>query len=317
MIYQPEGYLIAGTENHECLSSLSGLERALDRQKILESTALLCDGDFTLHFDLYGIRGRMPRSEVQYNRAGEETKDIAILTRVGKPTCFKVIGFRRDDRGEIYAVLSRKAAQAECRYQFINDLSPGDVIPARVTHLEPFGAFVDIGCGIISLLSIDAISVSRITHPSDRFQVGDRIYVAIKSFDEGGRVYVTQRELLGTWEENIARFSTGQTVAGIVRSIESYGVFIELAPNLAGLAERKAPCEVGARAAVYIKSILPEKMKLKLVMIDTHPAPPEHTPLTYFIDPRKISHISAWHYSPPGCSKVIETVFDEKKTGFV
>lgn len=311
MSYKPEGYLISDQENHELLSSLPGLERAQEKGKILEATALLCDASFTLHFDLYGIRGRMPRSEVQYNREGEETKDIAILTRVGKPTCFKILGFRRDRNGEAYAILSRKAAQRECYDRFIRTLVSGDILPARVTHLEPFGAFVDIGCGIISLLSIDTISVSRISHPRDRFAPGDRIYVAVKNIDGAGRIFVTQKELLGTWEENAACFSVGQTVAGIVRSIESYGIFIELAPNLAGLAERKEGVEVGAQAAVYIKSILYDRMKIKLVIIDAHNNTSERMPIRYFIDPKHTLHIDRWQYSPNNSIKRIETVFGE------
>ena len=310
MNYKPEGYRMVGVENHEFLCSLAGLEKAQEKGKILESTALLCDASFTLHFDLFGIHGIMPRTEVEHNENDEESKDIAILTRVGKPTCFKVIGFKREENGSVCAVLSRKAAQAECRYEFISTLVPGDILSAKVTHLEPFGAFVDIGCGIISLLSIDAISVSRITHPNDRFCAGDRIFVAVKSIDSMGRIYVTQRELLGTWEENAAAFSIGQTVAGVVRSIESYGIFIELAPNLAGLAEYKEGVVVGSSAAVYIKNILPERMKVKLVIIDTHTGSMERIPLRYFIDPKTTTHLSYWRYSPEYCKKLVETRFE-------
>ena len=42
--------------------------------------------------------------------------------------------------------------------------------------------------------------------------------------------------MLGTWAENAALFSPGQTVTGVVRSVEDYGIFVELTPNLAGLA---------------------------------------------------------------------------------
>ena len=310
MLYHPEGALIATTENHEYLASLAGLERALEKQKILEATALLCDRDFSLHFDLYGVRAVMPRSEVQDTRAGEETKDIAVLTRVGKPTCFTILGFR-EERGERVAILSRRAAQADCRRQFLSTLIPGDILPARITHIEPFGAFVDIGCGIVSLLPIAAISVSRIAHPTDRHHVGEHIAVIVKAIDSLGRIYASERELLGTWEENVARFSVGQTVAGIVRSIESYGIFVELAPNLAGLAEWRAGVEVGAGAAVYIKSILPAKMKVKLVIIDTQSAPSVTIPTVYYTDMQKIQHIDRWCYSPSGSSKKIETVFSE------
>jgi len=51
-------------------------------------------------------------------------------------------------------------------------------------------------------------------------------------------------------------------VAGIVRSVESYGIFVELTPNLAGLAELKENVHAGQQASVFIKSILPNRMKV-------------------------------------------------------
>ena len=283
--YKPEGMLISTFENSELISSEKGLERALEKQIIIEAPATLCDQDFNLHVSLGGnIQGIIPRCEVQYPSC-EEVKDIAILTRVGKPVCFKVIGFAKNSYGEKTAILSRRAAQKECYENYIATLMPGDIIPSKITHMESFGAFVDIGCGIISLLSIDSISVSRISHPSARLNVGDKIFTVVKSIDERGRIY------------------------GIVRSVESYGIFVELKPNLAGLAEYKDGVYVGQTAAVYIKSIIPEKMKIKLIIIDSHDAPIFSEPLKYFIDTEKVSHIDSWTYSPSSCKRVIETVF--------
>jgi small subunit ribosomal protein S1 len=223
--------------------------------------------------------------------------------------CFKVLGFKRDNTGTVIAILSRKAAQIECTLNYISTLVCGDIIPARVTHLESFGAFVDVGCGIISLLSIDCISVSRISHPSVRLSVGDFLYTVVKSIDERGRIYVSERELLGSWEENASKFTEGQTVSGVVRSVESYGIFVELTPNLAGLAEYKDNVYPEQTAAVYIKSIIPDKMKVKLIIIDATNEKKEKEPLEYFIDPDTTSHIDTWTYSPRGCKKVIESCF--------
>ena len=243
-------------------------------------------------------------------------KDIAVITRVGKPVCFKVMGFTKEN-GKTVALLSRREAQKECISTYLSDLIPGDIIPAKVTHNEKFGSFVDIGCGVSSLLSVDSISVSRISHPSDRLSVGDEIYTVVKSVDEEtGRIYVGMRELLGTWEENAGRFEAGQTVAGIVRSVESYGVFVELTPNLAGLAEIREGTRdreiavVGQRVAAYIKSIIPDRMKIKLVLIDTYKGDHALSDISYFIDPSTVSHIDRWRYSPASSQKVIESVFE-------
>ena len=45
-------------------------------------------------------------------------------------------------------------------------------------------------------------------------------------------------------------------------------MFVELTPNLAGLAEYVDGVQAGQRASVYIKSILPERMKIKLIIVD-------------------------------------------------
>ena len=144
------------------------------------------------------------------------------------------------------------------------------------------------------------------------------IPVVVKCINhESERIYVTLRELLGTWEENTAAFDAGQTVTGIVRSIENYGVFVELAPNLAGLAEvgeeeaALLRSKIGHSVAVYIKSILPERMKVKLVLIDACcSAPAQRTPLRFFIDSAKSNHVSRWRYSPTRAPRIIETVFE-------
>ena len=307
--YKPEGMLATTEKNYEYVSSLAGLERALERGAIVEAPVTLCDHEFNLHIDLGGgLRGIIPKKEAYFSQYGEETKDIAILTRVGKYVSFKVMGFTSDKWGTV-AMLSRRAAQKECMENYISALIPGDIIPTKITHLENFGAFVDIGCGIVSLLSIDSISVSRISHPSARLSVGDTIYSVVKCIDERGRVYVSERELLGSWEENAAQFREGQTVRGIIRSIESYGVFIELRPNLAGLAEYRDDVRPGQSAAVYIKSIIPDKMKIKLIIIDAQDDYTDKTPLEYFIDPLNVTHIDFWRYSPPESKRIIETVF--------
>lgn len=317
--YMPEGMRMGTSENREYISSLTGLERAMSQGKILESTALICDGDMNLHVDLYGIDGIIEKSEAVLCRTGEELKDIAIITRVGKPVCFKVTSIDKSgDKVKVY--LSRRAAQLECVNNYFSGLICGDIIKAKVTHLENFGAFVDIGCGISSLLSVDCISVSRISHPKDRLVCGEIIDVIIKMIDEeNDRIFVSRRELLGTWEENVALFKAGQTVAGIIRSVESYGIFVELTPNLAGLAELRddrigSTVTVGQSAAVYIKSIIPERMKVKLVLIDScinNGINLRSTSDKIFIDTEKTTHINHWRYSPSAAPKVIETFFDE------
>ncbi|MBQ7226219.1 MAG: S1 RNA-binding domain-containing protein [Clostridia bacterium] len=307
--YLYEGKLIGTRENREYISTKKGLEKAMQEGKILEGVVKMCDtATLDLYVSLGEIDGVIRKEESVY---GVSVKDIAVITRVGKAVAFKVMGFERDEKGKEVAILSRKEAQRECVECYLMDLVPGDIIPVKTTHFEPFGAFVDVGCGVSSLMSIDSISVSRISNPGDRFSIRQELYAVVKSIDyESGRIYMSTKELFGTWEENAKSFSVGQTVSGVVRSVESYGIFVELAPNLAGLAELKDGVQVGDSCSVYIKSIMPEKMKIKLVIIDTcdKQSKTQGEP-KFFIDTETVTHMDSWRYSPKNCARVVETVF--------
>lgn len=319
--FKPEGALIGSTSNRDNTQSLLSMELAMANRTNVEGMAVMCDRNLDITVEFRGSKGYtavIPHEEAVYTRNNEPVKDIAIITRVGKPVVCKVmsIEYPTEEGALPKVILSRRLAQLDFYENCLPCLVPGDIIQSRVTHLEPFGAFVDIGCGVVSLLSVDCISVSRIDHPSSRFFPGMWLYTVIKTVDtDSGRVFLSHKELLGTWEENASMFSVGQTVRGVIRSIEDYGVFVELTPNLAGLAERKPESEldrsvIGKTCAVYIKSIIPEKMKIKLVAVDSFRTKNEHLPpFKYFIDGKKVSHIDSWRYSPEQAKKLVETNF--------
>ena len=296
----PEGQLI---KKHTLLN-LNTINEAIQREEIFEGIATVCDNNYNLIVDMGIIKGVIPKEEGAVGVKEGKVKEIALISRVGKPVCFVIKELLYDNRGKPFLMLSRRKAQEKC-LKHIQSLPVGSVINAKITHLESFGAFCDIGCGNVALLPIDAISVSRISHPRDRFSVGDDIKVIIKNIDEKGRISLSHKELLGTWLENANKFKAGQTVSGVVRSVEEYGIFVELAPNLAGLAEPKENVKVGQQASVYIKSILRDKMKIKLIIIDSFDS--TYSPeIKYFIPENRIDE---WDYSPKNCYKQITTKF--------
>ncbi len=139
-----------------------------------------------------------------------------------------------------------------------------------VKNIRPYGAFVEIGGGIVGLVHIEDISVARIKTPFERFKIGQKINIMIKSIDrKTNRVILSYKEMYGTWEENIEDLDEGMTVRGIAREIEKSknGIFVELKPNLIGLAEYKENIEYGQSVDVYIKRIIPEKKKVKLIIV--------------------------------------------------
>lgn len=304
--YNPEGTVINSEENKKYMQSALYLSAAQATQAILEAVVIMCDSEHNLIVDLGIMRGIIPREEGAIGIAEGSTRDIALISRVGKPVSFVITDIKEGADGKKYALLSRKIAQRKCLNYILTQKRAGDIINAKITHLESFGAFCDIGCGNIALLPIDAISVSRISHPKDRFNVGDDIKAIIKNIDENNKITLSHKELLGTWKQNSAEFSQGQTISGVVRSVEEYGIFVELTPNLAGLAEPKEGVFEGQTASVYIKSIIPEKMKIKLIVIDSFDAPQEKS-VKYFYDGE---HITDFIYSPEECGKQIISHFE-------
>lgn len=304
--FYPEGWLIDTIENKLALQNAATLAEACHERKILESRAIVCDGQHNLIVNLGCMKGIIPRIEGAIGIREGTVRDIAVISKVNRPVCFIINSFQKDKNGNSYALLSRREAQQMCMERCLKNFIPGDIINARVTHLEPFGAFCDIGCGIVSLLPIDTISVSRIDHPRERFSVGMDIRVVIKAI-ENERISLSHKELLGTWEENVEFFSVGETVAGIIRSVEDYGAFVELSPNLAGLAEIKEGITPGQQASVYIKNIIPSRMKIKLIIIDTFDYDYKPTKPTYFYIG---NHIDEFLYSPSNAERSIKTIFN-------
>ena len=143
--YYPEGKLIATTENAAAMQSVSSLADALREGKILEGRAIVCDSSHNLIVDLGVMKGIIPREEGAIGIREGTVRDIAVISRVNRPVCFVVTDIRKNDAGRPVAILSRRLAQERCMREYISSLVPGDVIDAKITHLDSFGAFADIG----------------------------------------------------------------------------------------------------------------------------------------------------------------------------
>ena len=300
--YLPEGW-------HEFPRlSLEQLRLAALNGDIIRGTVVRCSSDCTLTVSLGNVQGHIPREEAVAPWISGANRDISILSMVGKQISFTVKSIDSDEKGAPTLLLSRREAQEKTMEFFLGALRPGMILACKVTHLTHFGAFLDIGCGIVAMLPIELISISRLTHTAERFQKGQKILAVVNNVDsQTRRITMTPGELLGTWMENASLFSVGDTVEGVVRSVKEYGSFIELTPNLSGLAENRIALAPGNRVSVYIKNIRPEQMKIKLQIIEK--LPPLNMPreLNYHITSGYLDH---WIYSPSNCEKeVVETIF--------
>ena len=118
--YRAEG--LCRNANHLSREELS---RCMASGEVLQSTALAYDTGHRLRFELGGLRGIMPFADCVDAAPGETVKDIAVLTRVGRPTCFVIMGTEFDENGEEYYLLSRAEAQRRCRPPACQGTVPG------------------------------------------------------------------------------------------------------------------------------------------------------------------------------------------------
>ena len=150
------------------------------------------------------------------------------------------------------------------------EVKQGEIVDGTVTGIQPYGAFIKMDNGADGLVYIEDLSVARIKSPEERVKVGQKIKCMVKSVDENtGRISLSYKNCLGTWDDNIKNFKEGMTVKGIVRDAEKNknGIFIELTPNLVGMAEYTNELKYGETVDVCIKRILPEKKKVKLIVV--------------------------------------------------
>jgi len=268
--YLPEGWSALETEKGANTAlRITELKKAKEKNQTLEGLVVMADSQYNLHVDMAGVKGIVPRAEVSAVIGSDGLPlPVASITKVNKVVQFKVKDFIEKENGEVEVVLSRKDVELEVRKWMYENLKEGMVLSGIVRNMEQYGVFVDVGGGVTGLLHIEDISVARIRHPNERFKIGDKIKVLVKSFDrETGRIILSHKELLGTWEDNIIEFKEGSTVIGTIRAREKNGIFIELKPNLVGLAEHKPGVEYGQTVSVFIKKIVPEKKKIKLVIV--------------------------------------------------
>lgn len=142
-LYLPEGRLLHTPENQAAWETLSSLRQAMEQETVLEGRAVLCTPGHDLLVNLGPFTGTIPREEAALGIREGTAREIAILSRVGKPISFTVTGVAEGAPPQL--TLSRRRAQELALAELLR-CPPGTVLPATVTHLEGFGAFVDVGC---------------------------------------------------------------------------------------------------------------------------------------------------------------------------
>ena len=243
--------------------TLKQLEDAKVEEKVIEGLVTSCDENYNLFVNLGNdLTGVIPKNEFELNN------NIKPSIYKNKENSF--VQFKVTDISNEKILLSRKVVKQEAFDWVRNDLKSGDIVCGIVKNIRPFGVFVEIGGGVVGLLHIEDISVSRIKSPEERLHVGQKINVMIKSINKDDeKICLSYKELLGNWEDNVKELEEKTIVDGIIKEADKYknGIFVELKPNLVAMAEYQEGLKYGQKVKVLIKKIIKNKRKIKVVIV--------------------------------------------------
>lgn len=255
----------------DILKRIERFKTAKQNNQRIEGLVKSVDEEYNLHVNLgMGIEGFVPRNEVTSLVDEEGMPDEkASITKVNKYIQFKIKDiFDTENPLKPRIILSSKDVELEVRKWMYMHLKPGMKLKGTIRGLTDYAAFVDVGGGVTGIIKIEDISKVRVKHANERFKYGQRIETVVKKYDrDTGRIELSYKELLGDFKKNVEGLREGEIVDGIVRSREKNGIYVELKPNLLGLAEHRSGIEYGQKVLVHIKKINMEKEKIKLTIV--------------------------------------------------
>jgi len=216
----------------------------------------------------------LPVSHIELDRVEE------MEPYIGRRFEVEVLEVEREKRRLVVSrrgILNRERDQR--RTDAASALAPGQVLRGKVTRIQPFGAFVDIG-GVDGLLHVSEIAHKRVENPEDHLSVGDEIEVKLLEIkDDGQRISLSMKALVeDPWDAYVRDHPKGRIVPGKVTRIATFGAFVEVADGIEGLAHIsqlspvpintvKDVVRMGAELSVRIHEIDYERHRIGLSLL--------------------------------------------------
>ncbi|HEY5093547.1 MAG TPA: S1 RNA-binding domain-containing protein [Candidatus Eremiobacteraceae bacterium] len=203
-----------------------------------------------------GMRGFVPASQIRRHPVGN------LDELVGKELRLKVIDL---DHKRRRVVLSQRVVLEEelnqKKMELLSTLEAGQIREGTIVRLADFGAFVDLG-GIDGLIHNSELSWSRIKHPSEVVQIGDKVMVEVMKFDaDAKKVSLSVKHSLeDPWKTVPDQLVEGTVVpAQLIKATQNY-LLVELLPGVTGMVPKSefdaaAPPAQGETVQVRLLSI--------------------------------------------------------------
>ena len=257
----------------------AGQKRAWEELREMFTTGKIIDVKITeankggLIVRVNHVTGFLPVSQLSpdhYPRVtgGDKNKIFEKLkSYVGSSFTVKVIDANESDEK---LIVSEKSVWEDRQKSVIAQYRVGDTVEGEVTALADFGAFVRFG-SLEGLVHISEIAWQRIDHPRDILKIGATVSAEIIGI-EGSKIFLSMKKLVkDPWSDIQKRYKVGDTVEGTVLKINPFGFFVELDPEIHGLAHVS---ELSNVPGIDVNTLAKagEKMNFKIISIE----PNEH-----------------------------------------
>jgi small subunit ribosomal protein S1 len=214
-------------------------ENSVEREALLES---LQEGatvkgivknltDYGAFVDLGGIDGLLHITDMAWKRVKHPTE----VVNVGDELDVKVLKF---DRERNRVSLGLKQMGADPWVDIARRYPESTRLFGKVTNIADYGCFVEIEEGVEGLVHVSEMDwTNKNVHPTKVVQLGDEVEVMVLDIDEERRrISLGIKQCMSNpWDEFAVNFNKGDQVAGTIKSITDFGVFVGLDGGIDGL----------------------------------------------------------------------------------
>ncbi|MCB1853542.1 MAG: 30S ribosomal protein S1 [Halieaceae bacterium] len=187
--------------------------------------------DYGAFVDLGGVDGLLHITDMAWKRI----KHPSEIVEVGQEIEVKILKF---DRERNRVSLGLKQLGEDPWVAITGRYPEGSRVKARITNLTDYGCFAELEEGVEGLVHVSEMDwTNKNVHPSKIVQLGDEVEVMVLDIDEERR-----RISLGIkqcqqnpWDAFAAQYAKGDKIAGNIKSITDFGIFIGLEGNIDGL----------------------------------------------------------------------------------
>jgi small subunit ribosomal protein S1 len=187
--------------------------------------------DYGAFIDLGGIDGLLHITDMSWGRV----KHPSNILNVGDEIEVKILKF---DKEKERVSLGLKQVQPNPWEKAKDNYLPGTKVAGEIVSVKDYGVFIELDDGIEGLIHVSEMSwTGKIKNPTKHYNVGDRVEAQVLEVDvENKRISLGVKQLQDNpWIQIAKDFPLGKKVAGKVKSVVDFGVFVDLGEEVDAL----------------------------------------------------------------------------------